>query len=60
MKKIIKKILTNWVIKNYPFKITTKVIIVKTIYVKKGKIMEWRSFDEKGNRIPVIKNNKEI
>jgi len=53
MNYLLKKILTKWVLKNYPFMVTTKVKIIKTIYVKKGKIREWRSYDENHNRIPL-------
>ena len=53
MNTIIKNLLSNWVLKNYPFMTTTKVETIKTIYVKKGKIKEWRSYDENHNRIPL-------
>ena len=59
MKKIIKmtikRMLTKWVLKNYPFLITTKVVKKYTIYVKKGKIREWRTYDENHNRISLTK-----
>ena len=55
MNNLIKRILTKWVLRNYPFKITTKVNNVFTVYVKKGKIREWRSYDENHNRIPLMK-----
>lgn len=55
MKKLIKKLLTNWVVRNFPFVVTTKVNHVKTIYIKKGKIREWRSYDENHNRIELVK-----
>lgn len=54
MKKIIKRLLTAYVLRNYPFAITSEHVIVKTIYVKKGKIREWRSYDENHNRITNI------
>lgn len=53
MKKFIKRLLTNWVLKNYPFKITTKVDKYYTIFVKKGKIREVRTFTGSGARVPV-------
>lgn len=53
MNYLLNKILTKWVLKNYPFMVTTKVKIIKTIYVKKGKIREWRFYDENHNRIPL-------
>jgi len=55
MKKLIKKLLTNWVLRNFHFEITTKVNHVKTIMIKKGKIREWRSYDENHNRIALVK-----
>ena len=55
MNKLLKKILTKWVLKNYPFAVTTKVNKVYTIFVKKGKIREWRSYDENHNRIELMK-----
>tara|TARA_R110000851_G_scaffold92662_4_gene202161 strand:+ start:1776 stop:1943 length:168 start_codon:yes stop_codon:yes gene_type:complete len=54
MENLIKRILAKWVLRNYPFNVTTKVLIIKTIYVKKGKIREWRSYDENHNRIELI------
>lgn len=57
MKKLIKKWLTNYCIKNYPLQLTTRVIEIKifTVLVKKGKIKEWRSYDENHNRIKLKK-----
>ena len=57
MKKLIKKWLTNYCIKNYPLQLTTRVIEIKifTVLVKKGKIKEWRSYDENHNRINLKK-----
>jgi len=55
MKNLIKRILNKWVLKNYPFHMTKKVHHIKTIYIKKGKIREWRSYDENHNRIPLVK-----
>lgn len=55
MNRLIKKILTNWVLKNYPFDVVVKTKIIKTIFVKKGKIREWRSYDKNHNRIKLIK-----
>ena len=53
MNNLFKRLLAKWVLKNYPFMVTTKFKIIKTIYVKKGKIREWRSYDENHNRIPL-------
>ncbi|WP_299116981.1 hypothetical protein [uncultured Winogradskyella sp.] len=61
MNEIIKRLLKKWVIKNFKeeirseTKIINKVKHVKTILVKKGKIREWRSYDENHNRIDLIK-----
>jgi len=49
MKAFLKKLMTNWVMKNYPFKVTTRVI--RVLYIKKGKIRECRAYDEDNNRI---------
>lgn len=51
MNKLLKKLLTNWVLKNYPFMVTTQVDHFKKVLVKKGKIREYRVFDSKGNRL---------
>ena len=53
MNNLLKRILRKWVLRNYPFIITTKVETIRTIYVKKGKIRGWRSYDENHNRIPL-------
>ncbi len=50
---LLKIILHKWVCKNYPKR--TRVEIIKTIFVKKGKIREWRSYDEDHNRIKLTK-----
>lgn len=55
MNTLLKILLRKWVLKNFPFNETTKVKYIKTIYVKKGKIREWRSYDEIHNRIPLVK-----
>ena len=56
MNQLLKRLLTKWVIKNYPFAMTTEVFI--TTLVKKGKKKEWRTFTSKGERIypPLISN----
>lgn len=48
----LKKKLTRWVIANYPFQATTetKIINYRLVYVKKGKLREWRMYDENNNR----------
>ena len=53
MKKLIKRLLKNWVLKNFPFEITTYVNRVNTVFIKKGKIREWRSYDMQGNRLEI-------
>lgn len=57
MKKLFKSIISSFVLKNFPFKTTTKVLIDKyeTIYVKKGKIREWRTYKEGVRQRFVIK-----
>ena len=47
--KFIKEALRKWCIKNFPLQETTKVHF-KTL-VKKGKIREWRTYDENHVRI---------
>lgn len=49
----LKKKLTRWVIANYPFDavVKTKTIKYYLVYVKKGKIREWRMYDENHNRV---------
>ncbi len=49
MKKFINKILRNWYLKNFPLSVTTEVQY--KIFVKKGKLREWRLYDENYNRI---------
>ncbi len=53
MPKFIEKMLKKWCLKRYPLEVTTKVINVKYyhILVKKGKIKQWRIYDEHHNRI---------
>ena len=51
MKKLFKKLITPFVLNNFPFKITTHVENFKRVLVKKGKIKEWRIFDSNGKRI---------
>ena len=61
MNKLLKALLKNWVLKNFPKETQTEVITIKkverikTIFVKKGKIREWRSYDENHNRIDLVK-----
>ena len=61
MNELLKRLLKNWVLKNFPQETENKVVVekkierIKTIFVKKGKKREWRSYDENHNRIPVIK-----
>jgi len=57
LRKKINQWLTGYCIKNFPLQITTKTVEKKitTIYVKKGKIREWRSYDENHNRIKLNK-----
>lgn len=52
--KLFKKWLMSWVLKNYPFNSTTKVHHFKTIYVKKGKMREWRTYNEDGKRMQKV------
>jgi len=50
------KSVSEWVLSNYPFRVTTRVKRFKTVFVKKGKIREWRTFTENGIRVyPVLK-----
>ena len=49
--RIIKNWMVKWCTKNYPLMITTKIKKRFVIYVKKGKIREWRTYDEQHNRI---------
>ena len=49
-----KKIMLWWVLRSYPFVVTTKVNMFKTIYVKKGKIREWRTYNADGVRVELI------
>ena len=52
----IKKKLTSWVMKNYPFNITTRVDKYETVYVKKGKrIREYRTFKDGVRQAKVLK-----
>jgi hypothetical protein len=55
-----KRLLKNWVIRNFPKQVEVKTETLQqydirtcaTIYVKKGKMREWRSFDKNGKRLP--------
>jgi len=51
----LKNKLTKWVLKNYPFEITTRVDKYQTVYVKKGRIREWRTFKDGKRQAHVIK-----
>ena len=51
MKKWVQKIIKRWAAKKFPRRFTTKVRTYDTVYVKKGKIREWRTFDLTGNRM---------
>ncbi len=54
MKKIrnfIHWLLLKYAYKNWPLSVTTKTLIYHKVYVKKGKIREWRIFNEDGVRI---------
>ena len=51
MNNLLKRLLLKWVLKNYPFMVTTKVKIYHTIWVKKGKKRGWRTYDENHNRV---------
>ncbi len=51
MRKIIRNILTKWCLKHFPLKMTTKNVVLYKVYVKKGKIREWRLYDENYNRL---------
>lgn len=57
LNKLLKTLLKNWVLKNFPKETKTKYDVekVKTILIKKGKIKEWRSYDVNHNRIDLIK-----
>lgn len=43
--------LTRFLMKNYPLSITTKTRKYKTVLIKKGRIREWRTYDQDGTRI---------
>ncbi len=47
----IERIVRKWCLKNYPLETTTLVTKEYQIFVKKGKIREWRIYDENHNRI---------
>ena len=51
----LKNKLTKWVMKNYPFLITTQVDKYETVYVKKGRIREWRTFKDGVRQANVLK-----
>ena len=51
----LKKKLTKWVLRNYPFNVTTQVDRYQTVYVKKGRIREWRTFKDGVRQAHVIK-----
>lgn len=52
MPKKVKNWLAKWYLKNYPLTVTTKIEKKYVILVKKGKIKEWRTYDENHNRLP--------
>jgi hypothetical protein len=57
MKAIFKKLISKFVLKNFPFDETTKVHIdhYDTVYVKKGKVREWRTFKDGVRQQTVLK-----
>lgn len=61
MKKLLihlfKKQLIAFCLKNFPLQLTTKTVKHKLILVKKGKIRQWRMYDENHNRIYNFKVN---
>ena len=54
MKKLFKILITGFVLKNFPFIVTTKVNQYNTVLVKKGKAKEWRTFDINGRRMAYV------
>lgn len=56
--KFIKRLLRLWhlkfALKNFPLFVTHKILVFKRIYIKKGKIREWRIYDNEGKRIKSI------
>ena len=57
IKELIKRLLTKWVLKNYPLAVTTEVHYFTKIFVKKGKRREWRTYDQLHNRVPYAINH---
>ena len=51
MKKLFKKLITGFVLRNFPFIITTQVNHFTTIQIKKGKLREFRTYDSNNNRM---------
>ncbi|MCR9254337.1 MAG: hypothetical protein NXI20_28245 [bacterium] len=49
----LKRKMTKWVLINFPFQVTTKVHHYDTIFIKKGKIREWRTYDSLGSRVDI-------
>ena len=49
--KFIRSFMLKWALKNFPLAITTKTIIYHKVFVKKGKLREWRVFNGEGIRI---------
>ena len=51
MKKWIERIVKRWAAKKYRRIFEKKVRFYETVYVKKGKVREWRTFDMNGVRM---------
>ena len=51
IKAFFESLMLKWALKNFPLVVTTKTLIYHKVYVKKGKIREWRIFNEDGVRI---------
>lgn len=57
-KTIFRKQLVAFCLKNFPLQLTTKTLKHKLILVKKGKIRQWRMYDENHIRIHNFKINR--
>jgi len=57
IKKFIRSLMLKWALKNFPLSVTTKTLIYRKVFVKKGKIREWRIFNEKGVRTNITAND---
>lgn len=51
LKRKFKEWITPYVLRNFPFEQTTKIHRFKTVYVKKGKIKEVRTYNSEGKRM---------